>query len=59
MLFERVRVYTSDSEATPDGMYQQNFSETHVKRLTLAMPIGEAASDIAGAILKLKYSMRQ
>ena len=29
------------------------FSEAHEKRLTLAMPMGEAASDIAGAMLKL------
>lgn len=30
-----------------------NSSETYENRLTLAMPIGEAASDIAGAIMKL------
>lgn len=30
-----------------------NSFETHENRLTLAMPIGEAASDIAGAMLKI------
>ena len=30
-----------------------NSSEAYENRLTLAMPIGEAASDIAGAMLKL------
>ena len=40
------------------GSYTQrqmlaNSSETHENKLTLAMPIGEAASDIAGAMLKI------
>lgn len=40
------------------GSYTQrhmlaNFSQAHENTLTLAMPIGEAASDIAGAMLKL------
>ena len=47
------KVYTSDSEARPNGTCLAGSFEAHENRLTLAMPIGEAASDIAGAILKL------
>ena len=50
MLFERVKVSTSGSEATPSGTCLASSFEAHEKRLTLAMPIGEAASDIAGAM---------
>lgn len=47
-----VKVYTSGSEATQRHR-SVTASEAHEHKLTLAMPIGEAASDIAGAILKL------
>lgn len=41
---------TSGSEATPSGTCLASSFEAQEKRLTLAMPIGEAASDIAGAM---------
>ena len=53
MLLGRVKAYTSDSEATSNGTCLAVSFEAHENRLTLAMPIGEAASDIAGAIMKL------
>ena len=53
MLLGRINVYTSDSEARPNGTCLAGSFEAHENILTLAMPIGEAASDIAGAILKL------
>ena len=37
----------------PEQHMLANTSEAHVNRLTLAMPMGEAASDIAGAMLRL------
>ena len=54
MPFGRVEVSTSGSEATASRTFLANSSEAQEERLTLAMPIGEAASDIAGAMWKLR-----
>ena len=63
MHFGRVKVRTSGSEATINrtrlASLVKTCSEEKGMRLTLAMPIGEAASDIAGAMLELKYRVRQ
>ena len=53
MLFRRIEVCTFGSEATANKTCLANSLEAYENRLTLAMPMSEAASDIAGAMLKL------